>query len=516
MKHPFAYAAAFAWCIWVTPFALAQNRPTSSDAPLPATQVGLPSLGLAGDDAFSQRDERTLGMLLWREVRHDSAFVQDPLVTAYLQRLVNGLAQGLSQDEQGAFRVYAVADTQLNAFAMPGRLLGIHSGLILSVAREGELAAVLAHEIGHVSQRHFARRVADQKNNQWIGWAGLAAAVLAARNTSNASSGSAFEGALLGSQALLASKQLGFSRDMEREADAVGLQLLKKAHYDGGDMVRMLRRLAAGASLNDAGTGYARSHPGTTERMANVEGRLRSAATPLASPDTGLDFLLAQARLRSVVATSGDERASADYALTQGLASHSAQVRLASVYGLAVLHQQRNDPAQALAVLQKFGEPTLTHPWVTALQAELGMVPASPSPANYPELAHGQARAVLRANAAHLANPASAPLVAATADWTATVAALNAQLVALPHSDLAWADLADIYNATQQHALAAYAQAERMAVQGAWASALSFLNQAIALAKRSGQINLQAAWVQRENALKTALAEERAFEQKQK
>jgi hypothetical protein len=179
---------------------------------------------------------------------------------------------------------------------------------------------------------------------------------------------------------------------------------------------------------------------------------------------------------------------------------------------MAVLRQANAQPAAARAVLASSQLPAsfAAHPWVQALRLELGeagnAAPPFSAPAAYPELAHVQTQAVLQLKNA----------VSAASALLAAEAALKVQLVATPHSDLAWTDLAALYTATARPAQAAYAQAERMAAQGAWASSLSFLGQAIQTASRAGQLDLQAAWVQRELVIKGLLADERAFEQKQK
>src|SRR5690606_41999478 len=131
-------------------------------------------------------------------------------------------------------------DLEIDAFAMPGGFIGVNSGLIVGASSESELAAVLAHEIGHVAQRHIARGMTQQAQSGVVMMASLAAALLAALAGGG---GNLAVGVAAFGQAAAIHRQLGFSRDAEREAGRPRFQLATRAGHDPTSKVRLIRRL---------------------------------------------------------------------------------------------------------------------------------------------------------------------------------------------------------------------------------------------------------------------------------
>jgi beta-barrel assembly-enhancing protease len=511
--------------------ALQAPAQTLKDAPLPPARVSLPQLGLSADEALSPAQEKALGRVIWRDLRSEPDVLTDTLITDYLQQLINKLSKQLDLPEAIALRAFAVSDAQLNAFAMPSGLMGINTGLMLSVAREGELAAVMAHEIGHVSQRHFARGLASKKGDNWIALAGFATALIAARNNS-AQSGPLFEGALAGSQALAASRQLSFSRDMEREADAVGFAMMREAAYDGGDMVRMLRRLGAASSFSEAGSGYAKSHPGTTERMANIEGRLRVGSVASNSTQAvNLDFLLAQARVRALLAKSPEqlEEAHSYFTAQLGTAVTQNQRRnplqaLAAQYGLCQLAMQRKQWIDAQQHWTLLAPQTAQHPWLVALGFELDTLTAKRSAAisaaspatttNQLELTLALVPSTSSA-AVHIVQTAlngEQELTASQLQTTQSV--LKSWLDAHPNDDGAWEALAKSYTQQQQNAPALWAKAEQTAAMGMWASSINLMSDALRSGETTVPIAQQNQWRERLRDIRQITVDEKALLEK--
>ena len=244
-----------------------------------AAQSSLPELGDSSGALVTGQQEKKLGQEAMREIRASGAYLNDPEVNAYL----NELGQRILTANPGIrerFEFFAVADPAINAFAMPGGYIGVNMGLVLLCQSESELASVLAHEISHVTQKHYARMVDDQRKNAWMGIAGLAAAVLAAK----AGKGDAAQGALMGSQAAMAQNYLNFSRDNEREADRIGFQYLSRAQFDPVAMGTFMERLQRSSSLNDTGVvpGYLRTHPVSGERIADAQDRVGKGEFKLA------------------------------------------------------------------------------------------------------------------------------------------------------------------------------------------------------------------------------------------
>jgi predicted Zn-dependent protease len=189
-------------------------------------------------------------------------------------------------EQQFAWEVTLIRDRSINAFALPGGYLGVHLGLISAVSNGGELASVLAHELSHVTQRHIARMMSQQGRQGPMVIGAMILGMLAASRTPSASGMSAANAVLVGGQAAAIQSQLNFSRDMEREADRVGYGVMTDAGFEPQGFVTMFEKLQQAARLNDNGSfPYLRSHPMTTERIADAQARqqLLPARPPVAT-----------------------------------------------------------------------------------------------------------------------------------------------------------------------------------------------------------------------------------------
>jgi predicted Zn-dependent protease len=227
-----------------------------------------------------------------REARRDPSYYDDAEVTDYVTRIGNRLA-ARGSDVRQEFEFFMMRDPQINAFALPGGFIGVHTGLIMAAQSESEMAGVIAHEISHVTQRHIARMINNQQSTQWMELAALAIAILAAR--SNSQVGEAV-GAI--GSGLAVQQQLNFSRDFEREADRIGLQLLEKAGFDPQGMAAFFERLQRATRVYEGGApSYLRTHPVTFERIADMQNRgqeLRYRQVP-----DHIDFHLVRAKMRA-------------------------------------------------------------------------------------------------------------------------------------------------------------------------------------------------------------------------
>ncbi len=254
---------------------------------------GLPELGDPSQAAFTPAQERTLGLTIMREIRRDPDYYDDAEVTDYVARVGNRLA-ARGPDTRQEFEFFMVRDPQINAFALPGGYIDVHTGLIMAAQSESEMAGVLAHEISHVTQRHIARMINTQQSTQWISMAAMALAILAARTSSQVAEAAATVGPALAMQ-----QQLNFSRAYEREADRVGLQLLEKAGFDPQGMALFFERLQRATRVYEGGgaPSYLRTHPLTHERIADIQNRVESMRYRQV-PDH-VDFHLVRARLKA-------------------------------------------------------------------------------------------------------------------------------------------------------------------------------------------------------------------------
>ena len=266
--------------------ASASFAPTRAQVPALAPGAPAGSLPSLGDNAeLAAAAERRIGDRIAASIYRDPDLVDDPILSDYIDGIWQSLraaarARGelnAELDERFSWEVFLIRDRSVNAFALPGGYFGVHLGLIGTVSSADELAAVLAHEMSHVTQRHISRLMTQQ--NRQAPWmiAAMILGVIAAGK--NANVGNA---AIVGGQALAMQSQLNFSRDMEREADRVGFSVMQGAGYDSRGVATMFEKLQQASRLNDSGGfPYLRSHPLTTERIAEAQSRMQlSGADP--------------------------------------------------------------------------------------------------------------------------------------------------------------------------------------------------------------------------------------------
>jgi predicted Zn-dependent protease len=319
-------------------------------APARAQTPDLPALGDVAADDLSPTNERRLGEQIMRQARRDPAYLADPDTFEYLNTLGYRLVAS-SPARHTDFEFFAVRDPMLNAFALPGGFIGVHSGLVLGAANESELASVLAHEIGHVEQRHIARMLSKQREGSFIAIGALLLALLAARSGSS-SSGDAAQAAIMAGQAAAVQQQLNFSREAEREADRVGFNTLLNAGFDPAGMASFFTRLQQGTRVYEsAAPEYLRTHPLTVERLSDIQNRAREVQVR-PRPDS-LDFQLVRARLRVLQDESNQGLRDSSLHFRSQLESGSTSSVAASYYGMALASMQLGDHAAAVDAAQK-------------------------------------------------------------------------------------------------------------------------------------------------------------------
>ncbi len=244
-----------------------------------AQRAGMtPLLGVGEDGDLSLGAERRMGDAIAKQIYRDPDYLDDPLLNEYVDGIWQSLLKAArakgeltpEMDERFAWRVMLARDRTVNAFALPGGYFGVHLGLIGLVANQDELASVLAHELTHVTQRHISRSITQQGRQTPVMIAAMILGAVAARNNPDA-----LNAVVAGSQAVAIQGQLNFSRDMEREADRLGLGLMQPAGFAPQGFVGMFEKLQQSARLSDSGNfPYLRSHPMTTERMGDMQQRL--------------------------------------------------------------------------------------------------------------------------------------------------------------------------------------------------------------------------------------------------
>ena len=312
--------------------------------PAQADGVQLPQLGVPGAEALPVHKERELGTEIMRQVRQHLPLHEDPETNEYLQNLGQRLAAHSNEPGFG-YSFFLVEDDQINAFALPGGFIGLHTGLIRETRTESELAGVLAHEIAHVTQRHIARQYAQSQQLNLQTAAAVLAAILVGSQNPQAGSAAAMAGIAAPIQ-----QQLSHSRAHEQEADRVGLHNLVAAGLDPHGMPGVFERLAEASRFAEDPPEYLSTHP-LTERRLNEAQRLAERLEGGAIYESGHHAFI---RARQQVFTHEDRSTSA-VAFMQDQLRRSADnptARAAALYGLALaLSRESGQHAQALSLL---------------------------------------------------------------------------------------------------------------------------------------------------------------------
>ena len=304
------------------------------------TRSPLPELGDPSSDDLSPLQERKLGEEIMRQAHDDGDVLEDPEATEYVnqfgENLVSHIGDGKSSQP---FRFFIVEDPAINAFALPGGYIGLNTGLFVSTQSESELASVMAHEMGHVLQRHIARAIARDRQMSMGALAATILGILAATRAKTEQAGAA---AMTSGSALAIQDQLAFSRDAEREADRVGFSSLENASFDASAMSTFFMRLQKATSPSDiAVPSFFLTHPLTTERIADIQNRVRDS-TYRQRPDS-VDFQLIRARLRVLQASTTQGLRDTRTFFEDQLKSKTYASEAAVHYGLAVLLLKQKD-----------------------------------------------------------------------------------------------------------------------------------------------------------------------------
>lgn len=327
--------------------------------PARANPINLPDLGDSSGAVISPTQERKLGEDLMRRARRSLAVLDDPEATTYLQ----GLGQRLvsHSDQPGTnFRFFLVNDPTINAFAIPGGFIGVHTGLLLAAENEAELASVLAHEIAHITQRHIPRMLAEEQRTM-PAMAALLAAVLLAGH------GNGGEAAIALSSATMAQKGLNFTRASEEEADRIGIALLAQSGFDPRAMPAFFERMQRINRLNESNLPeFLATHPVTTSRIADSRARAEQY-TYRQVPDS-VDFQLIRARLRADAPGDAADIARAFAAnIAEGKSANMDAERYG--YALALLRARQYDTARGIA--RKLADRAPDNTYYRMLQAEV-------------------------------------------------------------------------------------------------------------------------------------------------
>ena len=259
-------------------------------------EMQLPDIGSSAAAILSPDQERQIGEQMMRSLRAANAVADDPLLDDYLAAIGYRLVAQSERPEQ-RFTFFVVRSEQINAFAAPGGYVGMNTGLISTAESESEMAAVLAHEVAHITQRHIVRAVESMQKASLPIMLAMVGALIAAQG---AGSGDAAQAAIVGGSALLQQQQINFTRGNEYEADRIGIQTLALAGFDPNAMSTFFWRMgrATRANVGEGVPEFLRTHPVTTTRVSEAKDRAAIIArdlpaVPAVSTDAGVLALYA-------------------------------------------------------------------------------------------------------------------------------------------------------------------------------------------------------------------------------
>lgn len=361
----------------------------------PAQQEKLPDIGSSAGQLLSPSQQAQYGGMLLAQLRNYDYLLEDPLIDGWLDTLGSRLAANSHQPRQ-PFTFFVMDDRQINAFATLGGYIGVNAGLVLTAESEDEVAAVLSHEIAHVTQEHVLRAVERAQRDQLPVLLAMLGAIAIAQSGGGNSSDDATQAVMAGAMGLMQQRQINYTRSNEHEADRLGIQTLARSHYDVDAMAGFFEKMQV-ASRANSGTGgyygvpeYLRTHPVSTTRISEAKARaLQIEREPggfqvsggasdnpllphgftitgeaLESGGTG-QFELARERLR-VLSASSPREAIREYERIE----RSGKLDPAQRYGLAIAHLRAGEAATAAETFEQLLRERPGDVWVSLALAE--------------------------------------------------------------------------------------------------------------------------------------------------
>ncbi len=255
----------------------------SASASAPAQESSLPDIGSSAGELLNPAQQERYGSLLLAQLRHHEFLLEDPLVDSWLRSLGTRLAANSDRPRQ-PFTFFMMRQRQINAFATLGGYIGINAGLVLAAEREDEVAAVMSHEIAHVTQEHVLRGVERAQRDQLPILLAMVGAMVAAQAAGGNSADDASQAAIVSAMGLMQQRQINYTRSNEHEADRLGIQTLARSHYDADAMAGFFQTMQTRSRSNSAtfygdSPDYLLTHPVTTTRISEAKARAKQIAS---------------------------------------------------------------------------------------------------------------------------------------------------------------------------------------------------------------------------------------------
>lgn len=301
----------------------------------------LPDMGTTAGSTLSINQELQMGDFYVRQLRASAPLVNDPLLNQYIDQLGQRLVAH-ADSVRTPFHFFLIQNDELNAFAFFGGNVVLHAALFRYADNESQLASVMAHEISHVTQRHLARAMEEQKRNAPLTWVGALGSVLLAMANPQAGM-AALTGTLAGSQQGI----ISFTQGNEQEADRIGIQVLQRAGFDPQAMPNFLQKLADQNRFSSRPPEILLTHPLPDSRLADARNRANQMRPLVAQ--SSVDFYLAKVRVLGMYAT-GQNQLTDD--LLEQYARGNSREQLAAQYGRALQFLQAKSFANARKIIE--------------------------------------------------------------------------------------------------------------------------------------------------------------------
>jgi predicted Zn-dependent protease len=292
--------------------------------------------------ALTLEEEEKKGEEFALAIKQQLAVIDDPFIDNYINDLGHYLLQSV-ETRHFKYRFYAVKNEELNAFAGPAGHIVVYTGLIKAMDEIDELAAVISHEIGHVSNRHISQQYGQMAKLNVASMLGMLAGILAG-------GGDASEAIMIGSQAAIQQKQLGYSREAERQADQAGYKYSLGAGFDPGAIKSALAKLQAGHFGANEVPAYLLTHPIGPERIANIESMLKTPYV-VVSKEQNLELRRLYPIFRTVIMAKYEQREEMTNYFSSELAKNP-ESPLANL-GMGIILKEKGEYKDSITLLEK-------------------------------------------------------------------------------------------------------------------------------------------------------------------
>lgn len=441
--------------------------------PVYADNVKLPEIGTAAASTLSIGQEIEMGDYYTRMLRASAPIMNDPVLNQYINNLGRKLVAG-ADSVQTPFHFYIMRSSVMNAFAYFGGNVVIHSQLILDTDTESQLASVMSHEIGHVTQRHLARAMEDRNRSSPYVWGAALGSILLALASPQAGMA-----AMTTTMAGSAQSMISFTQSNEQEADRVGLKILAKSGFDPHASANFLQKLSDQSRFASKPPEILLTHPLPDSRLTDV--RNRSNQYQAKTVNSSLDYYLAKVRL----VIFGNNKNATQLLLESYKKNSNELNQLALSYGDALVNYKNKNYSIARTILQPLLDRNPNNVWFIDLMTDIDL-----DSSNSKTAVARLERAISQNDSSNALQLNLANAYIENGDYSKATNLLHRYTHSNEDDINGWDLLATAYNKQRLRAQELGALAEVLALQGEFQQAIRLLNNAKSAVKDNSQITL--------------------------